>query len=104
MDEAILRNYWLLTGSLMVISVCITIFIIRWDVIKAWYKSWRSKTFTLVITKNSVRNQVYDVMKELNPSYRKYIRQTVREYLKELQNEPVPRKRKSRKKQILQDD
>lgn len=101
MEEAILRNYWLLTGSLMVISVCTTIFIIRWNDIKSWYKKWCNHTFTLVITKNKVRSTVYDVMKELNPSYRKYIRQTVREYLKELQNEPVPRKRKSRKKQIL---
>ena len=81
----------------MIISVATTICIFKWKQIKQLFKF----RISLVLTKDKVRDEVYDVFKEMNTSYRKYIRQQVRQYLKELQNEPVPRKRKSRKKQIL---
>jgi flagellar biosynthesis protein FlhB len=98
MDEAILRNYWLFTASLSIISVAITICIFKWKQIKQLFKF----RISLLLTKDKVRDEVYDVFKEMNPSYRKYIRQTVREYLKELQDDK-PRKR-TYKKQVLQDD
>ena len=100
MDEAILRNYWLLTGSLMIISVAITICIFKWKQIKQLFKF----RIQLLLTRDRVRNEVYDVFKEMNPSYRKYIRQTVREYLRELQDDKPRKKYKTRKKQVLQND
>jgi len=100
MDEAILRNYWLFTAAMSIISVAITICIFKWKQIKKLFKF----RISLVLTKDKVRDEVYDVFKEMNPSYRKYIRQTVREYLRELQNDKPRKKYKTRKKQVLQDD
>ena len=98
MDEAILRNYWLFTAAVSIISVAITICIFKWNKIKQLFKF----RINLLLTRDRVRNEVYDVFKEMNPGYRRYIRQTVREYLRELQDDK-PRK-KTRKKQVLQND
>tara|TARA_B110000285_G_C14803237_1_gene458513 strand:+ start:442 stop:702 length:261 start_codon:yes stop_codon:yes gene_type:complete len=82
--------YWLLLASTSVLSVLGTIIYFKWEDIK----SLGCRKITFVFTKSKVRDQVYDVFKEMNPQYRRYIRSQVREYLKELQNEPTTKTKK----------
>ncbi len=82
--------YWLLLASTSVLSVLGTIIYFKWENIKKLF----SYKIIFVFTKSKVRDEVYDVFKELNPQYRRYIRSQVREYLKELQNEPTAKKEK----------
>jgi len=82
--------YWLLLASTSVLSVLGTIIYFKWEDIK----SLGCRKITFVFTKSKVRDQVYDVFKEMNPQYRRYIRSQVREYLKELQNEPTTKEKK----------
>lgn len=74
--------YWLLLASTSILSVLGTIIYFKWDTIKALGR----KKITFIFTKSSVRDEIYDVFKEMNPQYKRYIRSQVREYLKELQN------------------
>ena len=74
--------YWLLLASTSILSVLGTIIYFKWDTIKALSR----KKIKFIFTKSSVRDEVYDVFKEMNPQYKRYIRSQVREYLKELQN------------------
>ena len=74
--------YWLLLASTSILSVLGTIIYFKWDTIKALCR----KKIKFIFTKSSVRDEVYDIFKEMNPQYKRYIRSQVREYLKELQN------------------
>lgn len=89
MEEAILRNYWLFTISSTIIGIFVTICIFKYDQIKRVLK----RKITFCIVKNKTRGVVYDVMKELQPHNRRYIRQQVREYLKELQKPSYEQKK-----------
>ena len=89
MEEAILRNYWLFTMASTTIGIFVTICIFRYDQIKRILK----RKITFCIVKNNTRDVVYDVMKELQPHNRRYIRQQVREYLKELQTPSYEQKK-----------
>ena len=82
--------YILLLAATSVLSVLGTIIYFKWDDIK----KLAGTKITFVFTKSKVRDQVYDVFKEMNPQYRKYIRQQVRSYLKELQNDTPTEKKK----------
>ena len=82
--------YWLLIVSTSALSILGTIIYFKWEDIK----SLGCRKITFVFTKSKVRDQVYDVFKEMNPQYRRYIRSQVREYLKELQNEPTTKTKK----------
>ena len=73
--------YILLLAATSVLSVLGTIIYFKWDDIKKLF----SYKITFVFTKDKVRDEVYSVFKEMNPQYKRYIRQQVREYLKELQ-------------------
>ena len=81
MTEAILRNYWLFTMSCTIIGVVTTIFIFKYRAITAYL----SRKITFILQRDKCRDTVYEVMKELQPLNKRYIRQQVREYLKELQ-------------------
>ena len=74
--------YILLLAATSVLSVLGTIIYFKWDTIKALSR----KKIKFIFTKSSVRDEIYDVFKEMNPQYKRYIRSQVREYLKELQN------------------
>ena len=74
--------YILLLASTSILSILGTIIYFKWDTIKAL----GHKKIKFIFTKSSVRDEVYDVFKEMNPQYKRYIRSQVREYLKELQN------------------
>ena len=82
--------YILLLAATSVLSVLGTIIYFKWENIK----KLGCRKITFVFTKSKVRDQVYDVFKEMNPQYRKYIRQQVRSYLKELQNDTSTEKKK----------
>ena len=82
-------TYWLFVASTSALSVLGTIIYFKWEQIKKLF----SYKVTFVFTKSKVRDQVYDVFKEMNPQYRKYIRQQVRSYLKELQNDTTKAKK-----------
>lgn len=78
--------YWLLLAATSVLSASVTIIYFKWNDIKKLF----NYKIELVFTKSKVRDEVYDVFKEMNPQYKKYIRQQVRAYLKELQkHEPT---------------
>ena len=81
MTEEILRNYWLFTAACTIIGVVTTIFIFKYRAITAYL----SRKITFILQRDKCRDTVYDVMKELQPLNKRYIRQQVREYLKELQ-------------------
>ena len=81
MTEAILRNYWLFTMSCTIIGVITTIFIFKYRAIIAYL----NRKITFILQRDKCRDTVYQVMKELQPLNKRYIRQQVREYLKELQ-------------------
>jgi hypothetical protein len=81
--------YWLLLASTSVLSVLGTIIYFKWNSINKFL----CKKITFIFTKSRVRDEVYDVFKEMNPQYRKYIRQQVRSYLKELQNDTTKAKK-----------
>ena len=81
--------YILLLASTSVLSALLTIIYFKWEDIK----KFSCRKITFVFTKSKVRNEVYDVFKELNPQYKKYIRQQVRAYLKELQTDETKTKR-----------
>ena len=83
-------TYWLFVAATSVLSVLGTIIYFKWENIKKLF----SYKIIFVFTKSKVRDEVYDVFKELNPQVRRYIRSQVREYLKELQNEPTAKKEK----------
>ena len=83
-------TYWLFVAATSVLSVLGTIIYFKWEQINRFL----CKKITFVFTKSRVRDEVYDVFKEMNPQYRKYIRQQVRAYLKELQNEPTTKTKK----------
>jgi len=74
-------TYWLFVAATSVLSVLGTIIYFKWEDIK----KLGNRKITFIFTKDKVRDEVYDVFKELNPQYKRYIRQQVREYLKELQ-------------------
>ena len=82
-------TYWLFVAATSVLSVLGTIIYFKWEDIK----KLGNKKITFIFTKDKVRDQVYDVFKEMNPQYRKYIRQQVRAYLKELQNDTTKTKK-----------
>ena len=84
--------YWLLLASTSVLSVLGTIIYFKWNSINRFL----CRKITFIFTKSRVRDEVYSVFKEMNASYRKYIRQQVREYLKELQNDTT-QKQKTKK-------
>ena len=83
-------TYWLFVAATSVLSVLGTIIYFKWEQINKFL----CRKITFVFTKSRVRDEVYDVFKEMNPQYRKYIRQQVRAYLKELQNEPTTKTKK----------
>ena len=83
-------TYWLFVAATSVLSVLGTIIYFKWEQINRFL----CRKITFVFTKSKVRDEVYDVFKEMNPQYRKYIRQQVRAYLKELQNEPTTKTKK----------
>ena len=74
-------TYWLFVAAVSALSVLGTIIYFKWDDIKKLVGT----KITFVFTKDKVRDEVYSVFKEMNPQYKRYIRQQVREYLKELQ-------------------
>ena len=74
-------TYWLFVAAVSALSVLGTIIYFKWDDIK----KLAGTKITFVFTKDKVRDEVYSVFKEMNPQYKRYIRQQVREYLKELQ-------------------
>ena len=74
-------TYWLFVAAVSALSVLGTIIYFKWDDIK----KLAGTKITFVFTKSKVRDEIYDVMKDLNPQYKRYIRAQVREYLKELQ-------------------
>ena len=82
--------YLLLLAATSVLSVLGTIIYFKWEDIKRI----GCRKITFIFTKSKVRDEVYDVFKEMNPQYRRYIRSQVREYLKELQNEPTTKEKK----------
>jgi len=82
--------YLLLLAATSVLSVLATIIYFKWKNINKFL----CKKITFIFTKSRVRDEVYSVFKEMNPQYRKYIRQQVRAYLKELQNEPATKTKK----------
>jgi len=82
-------TYWLFVAATSVLSVLGTIIYFKWEQINRFL----CKKITFVFTKSRVRDEVYDVFKEMNPQYRKYIRQQVRAYLKELQNDTTKTKK-----------
>jgi hypothetical protein len=73
--------YWLLLASTSALSIIGTIIYFKWEAIKKFGR----RRITFIFTKSKVRDEVYSVFKELNPQYKRYIRQQVRDYLKELQ-------------------
>jgi hypothetical protein len=81
--------YWLLLASTSVLSVLGTIIYFKWEDIK----KIGCRKITFIFTRSRVRDEVYGVFKEMNPQYRKYIRQQVRSYLKELQNDTTKAKK-----------
>ena len=83
-------TYWLFVAATSVLSVLGTIIYFKWEQINKFL----CRKITFVFTKSRVRDEVYDVFKEMNPQYRKYIRQQVRSYLKELQNDNTEKKKK----------
>ena len=83
-------TYWLFVAATSVLSVLGTIIYFKWENIKKLF----SYKIIFVFTKSKVRDEVYDVFKEMNPQYKRFIRAQVREYLKELQNEPTTKKEK----------
>tara|TARA_B100000497_G_C7636704_1_gene382720 strand:+ start:213 stop:551 length:339 start_codon:yes stop_codon:yes gene_type:complete len=91
MTEAILRNYWLFTMSCTIIGVVTTIFIFRYKTIAAFLR----RKITFILQRDKCRDTVYEVMKELQPLNKRYIRQQVREYLKELQKAPSYEEKKT---------
>lgn len=82
--------YWLLLASTSVLSVLGTIIYFKWGDIK----KLGCKKITFVFTKSKVRDEVYKVYKEMNQQNRKFIRQQVRVYLKELQNDTTQKTKK----------
>jgi hypothetical protein len=82
--------YWLLLASTSVLSVLGTIIYFKWEDIK----KLGCKKITFVFTKSKVRDEVYKVYKEMNQQNRKFIRQQVRVYLKELQNDTTQKTKK----------
>ena len=82
-------TYWLFVAATSVLSVLGTIIYFKWEQINKFL----CRKITFVFTKSRVRDEVYDVFKEMNPQYRKYIRQQVRAYLKELQNDTTKTKK-----------
>lgn len=85
--------FW--AASLIIVSL-LTIFIIRYRDILAWYKR--------KFVKPSTRSIVYEVIKELQTQHKRYIRQQVRAYLKELQNGPVQKKVYKVKTKLVSND
>ena len=74
-------TYWLFVAATSVLSVLGTIIYFKWSDIK----KFSCKKITFVFTRSKVRDEVYDVFKEMNPQYKRFIRSEVRKYLKELQ-------------------
>ena len=83
-------TYWLFVAATSVLSVLGTIIYFKWENIKKLF----SYKIIFVFTKSKVRDEVYDVFKEMNPQYKRFIRAQVREYLKELQTDAPTRKKK----------
>ena len=96
MDSTILNNYWLFTAACTTIGIFVTICIFRYDQIKRVL----ARKVTFCIAKNNTRDVVYDVMKELQPHNRRYIRQQVREYLRELQTPSYEQKKITKEPKI----
>jgi hypothetical protein len=83
-------TYWLFVAAVSALLVLGTIIYFKWEDIK----KFSCRKITFVFTKSKVRDQVYDVFKEMNPQYKRFIRAQVREYLKELQTDAPTRKKK----------
>jgi len=100
MESTILNNYWLFTAACTILGSAITIFIFKYDNIKRFL----NHKITFCIKKKSNRDEIYDVLKELTPLHKRYVRRMVREYLVELQK-PAPKaqSRRNTKKKALQD-
>lgn len=86
MTEAILRNYWLFTAVCTIIGSAVTIFIFKYDNIKRIL----NHKITFLFKRKNNRDEIFDVLKELTPLHKRYVRRMVREYLSELQ-EPAPK-------------
>ena len=93
MTEEILRNYWLFTAACTIIGSVVTIFIFKYHAIVAYL----DRTITFILQRDKCRDTVYEVMKELQPLNKRYIRQQVREYLKELQKPSYETKKTTEK-------
>lgn len=83
-------TYWLFVAAVSALSILGTIIYFKWEDIK----KFSCRKITFVFTKSKVRDEVYDVFKEMNPQYKRFIRAQVREYLKELQTDAPTRKKK----------
>ena len=83
-------TYWLFVAAVSALSILGTIIYFKWEQIK----KFSCRKITFIFTKDKVRDQVYDVFKEMNPQYKRFIRAQVREYLKELQTDAPTRKKK----------
>ena len=92
MEATILNNYFLFTAACTILGSAITIFIFKYDNIKRFL----NHKITFCFKKKSNRDEIYDVLKELTPLHKRYVRRMVREYLVELQK-PAPAEAKARR-------
>ena len=92
MEATILNNYFLFTAVCTILGSAITIFIFKYDNIKRFL----NHKITFCIKKKSNRDEIYDVLKELTPLHKRYVRRMVREYLVELQK-PASAEAKARR-------
>ena len=81
MEATVLMNYWLLTAACTIIGIVSTIFIFKYDAIVSFLK----RKLTWIKRDDKTRDIVYEVMKDLTPHTKRFIRAQVRSYLKELQ-------------------
>ncbi len=58
--------YFLLLAATSVLSILGTIIYFKWDNIKALGR----KKITFIFTKSSVRDEIFEIMKDLNPQYK----------------------------------
>jgi hypothetical protein len=98
MTEAILRNYFLFTAACTILGSAITIFIFKYDSIKRFL----NHKIIFLFKKKTNRDEIYDVLKELTPLHKRYVRRMVREYLYELQKPAAKAKarRNTKKKNV----
>ena len=101
--EKLLDMYWLFTISISVLSIFITVIILKWNAVKSILK----RKIRLFNVDERIRSNVYEVLKELSVLHRKYIRKQVRDYLKEISSYDPPtqtQKRRFTKKKNISND